>query len=202
MKTIKFQLIIKTLLILYLFGSTYANKTSFGLLKKAHKKTSASTNSQNHFKSSNKNEDDTNAGTAENKASDTAQATQSETGNAGLVDPAAMNLDSKNQKIQPTLPDKPTYYQGWIKYLHYSDADKQKQLTKNFWKNTFFEREKIIATNPNQPASDEVIILKFNFLYILIIYHISHLHGVVNFMRLYKYFNLGNNFKRRIIYFL
>lgn len=48
--------------------------------------------------------------------------------------PAQSNTPAKKE-----LPDVPIYYQGWIKYLHYTDKDNQKP--KAFYKNTEFANQ-------------------------------------------------------------
>lgn len=155
MKTDTIQYIFKTLLIIYLFGSSYAIQTSFGLLKKSNKKYSSNTNAHNLYTI--KKHQSTDLDNTAQNGSGTAEPVPPANNAAGLVDPSTNNPDGNTQTKMATLPDQPTYYQGWIKYLHYSDADKQSQLSKKFWKNTSYQNQlNVPATTPE--AADEVFL--------------------------------------------
>jgi hypothetical protein len=57
-------------------------------------------------------------------------------------------------KKNPDLPDLPLYWQGWIKYLAYSDKDSQE--AKAFWKNPEYENQSKRGVKPDPLAKDEV----------------------------------------------
>ena len=139
MKTNNIQFIVKTFFILFLLGCSNANKTSFGLLKKSSKKSNSNSNSNSQ------NLHQTTTQTKQNDVSNPANP-----GSNFYLDP-----NQANPQRAPTLPDQPIYAQGWIKYLHYDDAGKQKP--KMFWKNTAFETESRDPEANSDPNADEVI---------------------------------------------
>lgn len=156
MKIIKIEFLFKILFLIFLIGRSDCFKTSFGLLKKSNKKANTNTSSQNLYKTNNQNK----AGKEDPQATQTPapqpqQQVTPQTNTAPISTPIANDVAAVvgNTSI-PTLPDQPIYAQGWIKYLHYDDAGKQKP--KKFWKNTLFEQEQRIKDDNTAPSSDEV----------------------------------------------
>lgn len=64
---------------------------------------------------------------------------------------SAESISNNNKR---SLPDQPIYYQGWIKYLHFSDINKSKP--KAFYKNTRFPIEQHSNQNNFPQAVDNV----------------------------------------------
>jgi hypothetical protein len=65
-------------------------------------------------------------------------------------------IEGDNKGIKD-VPDMPIYYQGWIKYLHYTEKEASKQ--KAFFKNIAFEQQfKKGISNEQLNVVDEVSI--------------------------------------------
>jgi hypothetical protein len=60
--------------------------------------------------------------------------------------------DATNKNLD--LPDVPLYWEGWIKYLHYTENDKKE--AKAFWKNPEFENQMKRGIQGDINAKDEV----------------------------------------------
>jgi hypothetical protein len=78
---------------------------------------------------------------------------------AEKVNPGANNLLEDYMLPNATrkdtdIPDMPLYWEGWIKYLHYSPGDKKE--AKAFWKNPEFENQARRGVE-NINSKDEVI---------------------------------------------
>jgi len=59
-------------------------------------------------------------------------------------------------KLDKDLPDIPIYFQGWLKYLHYTEKENSKP--KAFYKNTeFVEQSKSNLESAELAKKDEVI---------------------------------------------
>lgn len=155
MKINKIEFLFKIFFLIIIIGSSDCFKTRFGLLKKSNKKSNSNNSSSKNLYKSNK----------QNTQKDTAQTQQQQT-NAQTLNVADSTLIGNESTVidgnanVATLPDQPVYAQGWIKYLHYDDAGKQKP--KKFWKNTLFEQEQRIKDDNTKPSSDEV-----NFFYFI-----------------------------------
>jgi hypothetical protein len=110
-------------------------------------------NSQNNSNSGNQNQEGNNQNLQPNKQPDSANTAQdtpqnsqqtSEQNPQQNIQNPDLNQQSTSQNSNSTsivqdqdLPDKPVYYENWIKYIHIKDASSSKP--KSFYKNDLFE---------------------------------------------------------------